>query len=256
MKKYTNKILLIVALSIFAIFTIFAIATTSKPEKIVGNGNIITKTISISNFSKIEIETQIDVIYSQEENNGTLEFTTDENLFDQYDFYVKEDKLIIKLKGKNKWIRRLNSTTSTIKVSSLELTDIEIAGESKFNFCTPFVSESLEIELAGSGKVVAHKFPFTVENCKVEIAGSGEVVLVGKIQNADLEIAGSGNIKALQCEIAYLKVEIAGSGDVEAHVTEALNIEIAGSGSVKYSGNPKTIEQDVAGSGKITKIND
>ena len=239
-------------MSVIAInLTLFSHSCIAKDIK--GNGNLVTETKTISDFNKIEIETDVDVNYSQEKNTGKLDFTIDKNLLDYYDIYSKDNVLHIKLKEQYRKNIKLQPTKSEITISSDYLNEIEVAGSSKFVFCTPFTSDKLHIEIAGSGKVFANKFPVKINECIIELAGSGEFLLLGSIQKAKLEFAGSGQVSALDCTIAQLSVDLAGSGHVKAHVTETLDVEIAGSGSVFYKGNP-TINTDISGSGKVKKL--
>jgi hypothetical protein len=241
-------------------------------KDIKGDGKLITKSINISDFSTVEIETYVKINYSQEKNTGKLEFTVDQNLWDYYEIYTKENVLNIKLKKEYKNNINLKPTKCVITVSSAQLEEIDMAGSSIFNFCTPFTSAELSINLAGSGQVMAHQYPVNIKECdveiggsgsaqfagtidhaKIEIAGSGNAQFAGTIHQAKVEIAGSGKVKALDCKIANLNVEIAGSGNVEAHVTDKLDVEIAGSGNVKFKGNP-TVTTDIAGSGKVVRL--
>ena len=247
MKKIT-LIISILAVSVSLLFT----SCNAFAKEIKGNGKLVTTSIPISKFSKIKIETFVVVDYSQDQNEETLDFMVDENLFEYYDIYTKGDALYIKLKkGNCKNCPR--PTTILVTVSSEKLRSIEIAGRSKFNFITAFHSDELNISLAGSGKITANKYPVNIEECKIEIAGSGGVQFAGAVNYAVVEIAGSGNVMALDCQISTLQVEIAGSGCVEANVTDKLKASIAGSGNVKFTGDPD-IKTDIAGSGKVVKL--
>ncbi|MCL2290260.1 MAG: DUF2807 domain-containing protein [Bacteroidetes bacterium] len=239
-------------LSAFFLFpnTLFA----QRNKEIKGNGKLTTQSIPISNFSKIEVETFVEIDYSQGRNTGNLEFTVDNNLLEYYDIYTENDVLRIQLKNEYKNKHNLKPSKSLLKVSSDQLEKISIAGGSKVNFCTNFTSKKLNIELAGSAKILANKYSVNITNLKADIAGSASVQLNGTIQKADVSIAGSGSVKALDCKIAQLQADIAGSGNVEAHVTDTLIASIAGSGKVRYKGNPSTIKPSVAGSGKVVKL--
>jgi hypothetical protein len=248
--KKTNLIISVLAICVSLMCT-SCINLIAKEIK--GNGKLITKTINISNFSKVEIETRVEVNYSQKNHTGNLEVTVDENLFEYYDFYTKGSVLHLKLKEEYRNKIQPNPTKCLITVSSEQLESIELAGSSKFHFTTAFSSEKLNISLAGSGQIMANKHSVNIEECNVEIAGSGSVELAGNIEQGDIEIAGSGSVKALDCKFAQLAVEIAGSGNVEAHVINKLDVEIAGSGNVNFKGDPD-VKTDIAGSGKVKKI--
>jgi uncharacterized protein YuzE len=249
--KKINIIIGIIAVSVSLLFT--SCFSFLAKETIKGNGVLTTKSVPISDFSKIEIETYVEVNYYQAPNAENLEFTIDENLWEYFDIHTKDDVLYIKLKDEYKRQVNLKTTQCMVVVSSEQLKSIDIAGSSIFNFCTPFTSKELDIELAGSNKVFANKYPVEIGDCKIDIAGSADVYLAGAIQKTKIEIAGNGKVKALECEIAQLNVEIAGSGNIEAQVTDKLSVEIAGSGEVKYKGDP-VVSTNIAGSGKVIKL--
>lgn len=249
--KKNNIILIIIAISLSLAISSCIGFNPQVPMK--GNGELTTYSIEISDFSKIEIETFVEVNYSQEKNTGSLDFTVDDNLWEFYEIYTKNNVLHIKLKDPFNKRLNINPTKGVLTVSSDLLEGIDIAGRSKFYFCTDFASEKLNISLAGSGDIFANKYPVNIEICKIEIAGSGNIYLAGAIQKNTIEIAGSGDVKALDCEMAKLDISIAGSGDVEATVTDKLDISIAGSGDVKYKGDP-IVSTSVAGSGKVIKL--
>ena len=46
-----------------------------------------------------------------------------------------------------------------------------------------------------------------------------------------------------------------GSGDAKLFASESLEIKINGSGDIDYSGNPKTMNSKINGSGKISQSN-
>jgi hypothetical protein len=249
--KKNNLIPSIIAIALLLLCTSCVNVILAKEIK--GDGKMITKTINISDFSKVEIETYTEVNYSQGKNTGKLKITVDQNLWEYYDIFTKDDVLSIKLKKEHKEKVNLRPTKCLITISSEQLESIELAGSGKFNFCTAFKAPELNIDLAGSGKIFAHKYPVNIMECNIEIAGSGNVELTGNIAEGNIEIAGSGNVKALDCKFKQLNVEIAGSGNVEANVIDTLDVEIAGSGNVNFKGNP-TVSTDIAGSGKVKKL--
>ena len=262
--------------------------------KIKGNGKLITKTISISNFSKIDINTKVDVNFSQTPNTGSLDFTVDDNLLDYYDIYTKDSVLYIKIIDEymeNGIDLDLCPKKCLIKVSSEQLENIKMRGGT-INFNTALTSKILNIGLTGRGKVLANRYPVQIEDNKItitgsgkveltgtiqqadiriagsgstqfsgtirqvdiKISGSGKVELAGKMQQADIRISGSGSVKALECKTAQMQVNIAGSGSVEAHVTDSLDASISGCGSMRFKGDPYPFIKNIAGSGKIKKL--
>jgi hypothetical protein len=112
--------------------------------------------------------------------------------------------------------------------------------------------DDLKIEIAGSGR--ADLGAIQSRNAEVEIEGSGTVNAKGKIDDLRIEIAGSGRADFGQVESRNAKVEIAGHGNVDIAPSELAKIEIGGSGDVYLHSNPKQIDTDIGGSGRIHRL--
>jgi hypothetical protein len=220
-------------------------------RKVKGNKNVITKEIAISDYDRIEVSGGVNVEYSQSDESPSLQITLDENLFDYLDVQVKDKRLVIKPKEKSV---NLAPTTFVVRSMSTALAEVKKAGSGKFTIVTGLTVDELQFKIAGSTKVVTEK-AIHVNKLKIDAAGSSTMQLVGEVNEVRLEIAGSGRLDALDCEIRSLDCQIAGSGRISTFVTEHLSYEIAGSGTIEYKGNPSIEKQNVAGSGKVKKIN-
>ncbi len=105
-------------------------------------------------------------------------------------------------------------------------------GGSLENISSRWVSESLTVNVRGSGNVQLPQMKFT--NLNASVAGSGKVV---------------GNETSTQ----FVFINVAGSGDVNGiHVLNSGSVSVAGSGDVNITAeNPRNVSQNVAGSGDI-----
>ncbi|HOY97582.1 MAG TPA: head GIN domain-containing protein [Catalimonadaceae bacterium] len=138
-----------------------------------------------------------------------------------------------------------------IRITSSMLKKVKINGSGDFKMKSPNGSSDFEYEINGSGDLQAR---VSATSCKGTINGSGDVLIGGSAESFDLEIHGSGDVKALDFICSSVSVEIAGSGDAQVNASESLSVRIAGSGDVQYKGNPKKLNQKVAGSGELRKI--
>jgi hypothetical protein len=112
--------------------------------------------------------------------------------------------------------------------------------------------DNLKMEIAGSGD--ADFTQITARMAKVEIAGSGTVKAKGSIEDLDIEIAGSGRADFGEVTSRTAKVEIGGHGNVDIAPSEEARAQISGSGEVKLHSNPKRMETDISGSGRIHRV--
>ncbi len=112
--------------------------------------------------------------------------------------------------------------------------------------------DALEIGIAGSGH--ADFDGITARTAEAEIHGSGTINAKGKIDDVKIDISGSGNADFGQMETRTARVDISGHGDVHIAPTEKARIEISGSGDVYLHKDPKSLDTDMRGSGRIHKV--
>ena len=110
----------------------------------------------------------------------------------------------------------------------------------------------LEIGIAGSGR--GNFDGITSRTASAEINGSGTVNAKGKIDDVKINISGSGDADFGQMETRTAKVEISGHGDVHIAPTEKAKIEINGSGDVYLHKDPKSLDTEMHGSGRVHKV--
>lgn len=256
--------------------TLTGFAATHKT--IEGNGNVITKEISISDYNAISTVGVMEFIYEQSDAAPYLKIMIDENLLSYLDINVDGKELKVSPKKKNGFgfngnTYNLDPTTFKVVTNSRELKEINVVSSGKFIIDSPIHINKLEINMAGSGKVLLEK---RVEGNKLEInlassgsvvaseialrsaecslAGSGTIRIGGEAENAEYSLAASGKIDAYDCVTSKTECSIAGSGNIRAYAKDRLEASIVGSGNVYYKGEP-SISKSVVGSGKLRKAN-
>jgi hypothetical protein len=111
---------------------------------------------------------------------------------------------------------------------------------------------SFDSDVSGSGEV---ELTINItETADFGVSGSGKINASGSAQSVKTSISGSGKVLAADLETDRCQVRISGSGDVEINVKSELDATISGSGSVSYRGNPKKVNSNSSGSGKVRKI--
>jgi hypothetical protein len=108
------------------------------------------------------------------------------------------------------------------------------------------------VEIAGSGTIETEG---KVDKLNLEIDGSGTVQSKGQTDDVHVEVDGSGNVKLADLVNKDAHVDISGSGKVEIAPQNSLNVDISGSGTIYLKTEPKNIESDFSGSGRIVHPN-
>lgn len=120
--------------------------------------------------------------------------------------------------------------------------DIDLKGS-----CRTFNSD-----VSGSGRVqlnlaIANKADFGV-------SGSGKIEASGSASEVEIAISGSGKVLAADMTSNSSAIRISGSGDAEVNVKEEIDATISGSGTVSYKGDPKRVNSNASGSGKVRRL--
>lgn len=109
-----------------------------------------------------------------------------------------------------------------------------------------------KVEIDGSGTIETDG---NVNKLHLEIDGSGTVQSKGQTDDVRVEVNGSGNVRLADLVNKDAHVDISGSGKVEIAPQNSLNVDISGSGTIYLRTEPKNIESDFSGSGKIVHPN-
>lgn len=259
------------------LLSLFFLLNSCLPGQIIrGDGNIVTNNIPIGEYTKIKTSGTIHFNYSQSDEMPFLQVTTDQNIYDIYEFFVEDNNTLV-IRPKKEYRRNtfIRPTEFTVNSNSRELVKAEIAGSSTFDANSPLRGDQIHFNLAGSGKlnlnerVEAHKLSTEIagsatvnakqvytQEFRGNIAGSGTLNLAGETGKAMFEVAGSGDVRAYDFRIEDMKCEIAGSGDIEAYVNQSIDVSVAGSGRIKYKGNPSNITKSIAGAGSVKQVNE
>ena len=128
---------------------------------------------------------------------------------------------------------------------------MEIAGSGTMKAQSVAIDD-LKMEIAGSGH--AEVGQLAAHTTRLEIAGSGTVIAKGVADDLSIEIGGSGRADFGNVVSRTARVEIGGHGDVDIAPTEEAKVEIGGSGDVTLHSNPKELNTDIGGSGRIHRL--
>lgn len=242
-----------------------------------GDGKIITKEISISDYDEISYVGKVNIEYEQSNASPFFKITIDENILPHLNIKIKGKTLIIQPKDEKKYFNgnsyglNLQPTVCEIKTSSRELKEISAVGGGEFIAKSPLKTDKLDISIAGSSTInfdkqlEARKINFSVagsgdinatqlkvNNLDCSVAGSGSILLKGEAERGDLSVAGGGDISAFGCVLRKAECSVAGGGDIEVHASEQLDASIAGGGHIRYEGDPE-LSKSVIGGGSIKK---
>jgi hypothetical protein len=185
-----------------------------------GNGNVITETRTIPDFTSVEADGAFTITWSNAP--AGLKITTDQNLLSHIETTMHGTKLRIHSRGQLRPTDGIKVTLASSALSGARLTGAVRLTATKLS------GKGLYLEGTGATRVVADG---TVEELMATMSGASKL-----------------EAESLQAETVELAISGAGKADVAA--SKVLKVSISGAGKVTYTGNP-TIEKHISGAGSV-----
>jgi hypothetical protein len=212
-----KKLLLISLVSVFAL-------TSCNWHRIRGNGSIKTETRDVAAFEAITCdggyEVQIDC-----QGKQSVAIETDENLLPLVKTEVHNNTLHIYTKGNLFPTQRIRIAVSVPNIT----------------------------EFTSNGSTDGDINNINNSAFDIGIHGSGKLHLNGKSGTVHITTSGSSKIDAASLISENSDIQINGSGNIRVYATNSIGVQINGSGTVKYKGDPKNVNQQINGSGRIER---
>jgi len=232
-------------LSIILLVSLTSIQAQFWKDDIRGNGKIVTRERTIDSFDKLYVTGSFEVELLPG-NPGKLQVTTDENLLQVIETYVKGGKLYIKINSKFN-LRRYTKLHISLPTQALE--KISVTGSA-----TIFAKNTLDWQFVKLSILGGGNMDFSINSTKISVSvtGSGSVTLEGKTKNSYYKVTGSGSVIAKNITSQYAKASVTGSGEITLQApTDKIDASVTGSGTIYYYGEPEIINSKTLGSGSI-----
>ncbi|WP_109300671.1 head GIN domain-containing protein [Aquimarina sp. AU474] len=217
-------------------------------KKINGDGNIVTKSRSVSDYDAIKVKGSLDVsLVSGTEGNISIE--GESNLIEHIVTEVDGDALKIYVE-KGYYLKPTRGKKLLITVPFKDLSKVTLSGSGDIYSTDVIKASDFKTGVSGSGDV---KLVVDAQNTEGFVTGSGDLVLSGSSSMFDCSVTGSGDLEAYRLNAKEVVASVTGSGDVQVTATESIKARITGSGDIFYKGNPEKEDKKVSGSGDISR---
>lgn len=235
--------------TVLFVFLLSSIILTSGcvinvPNSVVGNGNVITKERSVSEFKGIKVETGIDVYLSQGDNQH-LEVEADENLHEWIKTEVSGDILHIYA---DKNIRNAKTKKVIITCKTLNMLDISSAGDVKGQ--TKFVVDQLDIDMSSAGDL---ELSVEANRIDISLSSAGDADLNGSANIFNADLSSAGDLNAFDLAARKGEVTVSSAGNARVYYTDEASFRCSSAGNISYKGNPVLNDIQTSSAGSISK---
>jgi hypothetical protein len=245
-KKAIMKKNFLIALSVFAGISLLLLSSC-RLSCIKGSGKEATISRKVGEFTKIDISGTYKVIIKQDSSMGVT-ITGDDNLLEMVKTEVSGDNLKISTGNKN----LCNSGPMSIIIGVHNLAAIKASGAIEINSAGKIVTKNFGLDLSGATKV---NMELDAADVSTEGSGVTEITLKGQASSHNINLSGGGKIHAFDFIVGNYNIETSGASDCEINVLHELTVNSSGASSIKYKGNPTSINNKKSGVSSLTKVN-
>lgn len=187
-----------------------------------GNGDIVTETRPVDQFSSVEAEGAFDIDWVPGPPSCTIR--TDSNLLRHVETSMDGRKLRLEWRG------QLHPTHGMkVKLASASMSGARLTGAVRLS----------ATRISGNG--------FYLDG-----TGATRVTVDGAANELMATMSGASRLDAESLQVKTAELSISGAGKAEVSASDVLKVAISGAGKVTYSGDP-TIEKHISGAGTIRK---
>ena len=209
------------------------------------------RTVDVGSFTELSLAIPAN-LYIKQGSDESIEIECDEDIFDEIEFDMRGDKLVIKKEGERwNWKNGWRNSEVDIYVTMKTVEALSVSGSGNMESKGTLNTDDLELAVSGSGDM---ELQITGDELETRISGSGSIRLSGNANEASARISGSGRVKAEDLTVQTFEARISGSGSCYITVEDEIDASISGSGSIYYAGNPGRVISNSSGSGKVRKM--
>jgi len=243
-----KKIYCIMRLKLFLkpiiILLFFVLSSCSKNEE------IVSKTLSVQAFSYIQIDDSFD-IFLIEDTCFSVEIRAVEDIVDQINCTVSENKLIISNSTSAKWLSPTNNKIE-IYIKSKPLEEVILNETCHLQTVNPISSVSFGLIMKSKTNWATLDLACETFYYWNDFPCGGKLSLQGKVKELKLWNTAILSIDAKNLVSQTALVENNSQGDCSINVSEKLTYSITNKGNIYVYGNPsQIIEKETSSSGQL-----
>ena len=106
-----------------------------------------------------------------------------------------------------------------------------------------------EFEISGASTADIHGIEG--EQLEIDVDGASTARLHGEVATLDAEVSGASTLRAAELTAKTIDVDADGASTAEVHASESLDANASGASTIRYHGQPATLERNASGSSTV-----
>src|SRR6185369_6986656 len=210
------------------------------------SGSLIQEIRPVSDFSRIDVYNNVDVIITQDSVNS-ITAEAGKHIISGITTEINDGILSIRNENKCNWVRSY-SKAIVVYVHVKKLEQIHHHGSATVSSTNTIVGGLLDLNVWNSGDMKLAVTAATIYSR--QHSAVGDMTLSGHVTYCYIYSIGNAFTYEKDLLVQQSDIDQRGTGDIYVNVNQTLNVSIHDSGNVYYSGNPQ-VSSSVTGSGTL-----
>jgi hypothetical protein len=220
-----------------------------KMIEVKGNGNIVSREVSVSTFVRLHLGCRgIVELHQSDEEKVIIE--TDENLLDCFAATNAGRTLFVSTEEN---LRRPVFTSCVVKVFLRQMNILYVRNDGGNVICPGEITltEPLKVTVQTVGQT---ELWLNAPSVKMLCQANGNTLLKGSVANLEIKNQSEGDFDASQLKAGELSIKNMAEGNVWLHADNAIRIAHYGEGFIHYTGDAVVKDIKQYGSGEVKRI--
>lgn len=210
---------------------------------VTGSGTIIESTPGVAPFDSIQVGAAFEVNVRIADRHDVV-LRTDDNVLDLVEITVSDGQLRL---GTEAGVRDA-TLEADVTVPADGLNDIALDGAASLTGIEPLETDTLSLRAAGASRAF---LVVDVATLDLGVDGASVVNVSGRSETVSVDARGASTARLTRLVAEEADVDADGASRVGLTVTGALTARADGASTVRYSGDPATVERETSGASSV-----
>lgn len=213
-----------------------------------GSGTIVESTPEVTPFDSVEVTAAFEVTLRVSDRHEVV-LRTDDNLLELVEITVTDGRLSL---GAERGVRHA-TLEAEMTVPADGLRDITLDAAASMTSIEPLTPDQLSLRASGASRAF---LVVDVPSLDIEAESASVVNVRGTTETVAVEADGASTARLDQLEAENAEVDAEGASRVGLRVTGGLTARAEGASTIRYAGNPTSVDQQASGASSVAPQTD
>ena len=214
-------------------------------------GEIIMETRGVTDFNRIAVMDNVDVILTQDSVNSVV-VEAGKNIISGITIVVINGQLMIGNKNSCNWVRSYDKLLQ-VYVHLKHISKIYYNAAGNVTSTNTLKSDSLLLDIWGGSGTITYKMEVT-QGYVYEHLGTADVYISGYAMFNSVSAGDYGLLQLKDLSTDFSFVGNSGTNDLYVKVNKYIDATIRSIGNIYYTGNPDSVITHISGTGRLIKF--